>query len=166
MTDPAWSTEDLAALRKHVAEGLSFSTIGTILGRSRNACIGKARREGISGFKQNRASKAGFRAPGPRRPVQKQAKPSRLPAPPRPVLAPKAPINPAMPVVEALPLPKPNEALPESRLLKIEQLQSGVCKWPIGDPHDPGFRYCGADCDPARSYCQPHRRLAYTSERA
>ncbi len=50
--------------------------------------------------------------------------------------------------------------LPESRRVKLLALRPGFCKWPIGDPQDQGFCYCGADTgDVARVYCPTHRRL-------
>lgn len=46
----AWSDEDTEKLKKFVAQGLSYSRIAALLGngKTRNACIGKAKRLGIS----------------------------------------------------------------------------------------------------------------------
>lgn len=33
------------------------------------------------------------------------------------------------------------------------------CKWPIGDPGEEGFHFCGARC--AGNYCEEHHRVAY-----
>ena len=38
---------------------------------------------------------------------------------------------------------------------------SGMCKWPLGDPRDPGFLYCGASTDEKHVYCVCHRAIAY-----
>ncbi len=74
-----------------------------------------------------------------------------------PKAAPKA----ASPVLETAPLPDPDEALPESRLLSLFDLKRvGMCRWPIGNVGTPGFAFCAADCDPARSYCDTHHRLS------
>lgn len=39
------------------------------------------------------------------------------------------------------------------------------CRWPIGDPKMPDFRFCGAeakaDGDDFKPYCEEHCRLAY-----
>jgi GcrA cell cycle regulator len=45
----AWTDERTALLKQHLADGLSFSQIAARLGGcSRNACIGKAARLGLS----------------------------------------------------------------------------------------------------------------------
>lgn len=38
---------------------------------------------------------------------------------------------------------------------------TGMCKWPLGEPRDPGFLYCGASTDEKHVYCVCHRRIAY-----
>lgn len=34
------------------------------------------------------------------------------------------------------------------------------CRWPLGDPHAPGFLFCDADLVRGRPYCEPHCRRA------
>ena len=31
-----------------------------------------------------------------------------------------------------------------------------TCQWPVGDPLEPGFRYCGLDVSPGKPYCFHH----------
>lgn len=35
------------------------------------------------------------------------------------------------------------------------------CHWPIGNPREPGFHFCGAAAEPDRPYCAAHCALAY-----
>ena len=35
------------------------------------------------------------------------------------------------------------------------------CRWPVGDPKTPAFRYCGNPSIPGQSYCETCRRRAY-----
>jgi GcrA cell cycle regulator len=35
------------------------------------------------------------------------------------------------------------------------------CLWPIGDPNDPEFHFCGADALPGKPYCAEHAARAY-----
>lgn len=37
---------------------------------------------------------------------------------------------------------------------------TGACKWPVGDPRQESFQYCGADADEGRVYCCHHYRLS------
>ena len=43
-------------------------------------------------------------------------------------------------------------------------LRDSMCKWPIGDPADPKFAFCGrkADCGP---YCAEHAKVAFQPAR-
>jgi GcrA cell cycle regulator len=43
-------------------------------------------------------------------------------------------------------------------------LQPWACKWPIGDPHRPGFTFCGRPALEGEVYCDQHCRLAYPVE--
>lgn len=36
-----------------------------------------------------------------------------------------------------------------------------TCSWPVGDPKDPDFHFCGAAIEPGRPYCQSHCAIAY-----
>lgn len=35
------------------------------------------------------------------------------------------------------------------------------CSWPMGDPKQPGFHFCGAQAEPGRPYCAAHCAMAY-----
>ena len=35
------------------------------------------------------------------------------------------------------------------------------CKWPIGEPTDEDFRFCGLGRNPNSVYCEEHTKLAY-----
>ncbi len=54
------------------------------------------------------------------------------------------------------------EALPEfEQRVTIMELREGMCRWPIGDPTSPEFRFCGARADIGSPYCDHHARIAY-----
>jgi hypothetical protein len=45
--------------------------------------------------------------------------------------------------------------------------QTGMCRWPIGDPHRlEQFRFCGCACSAADTYCETHRQMAFNPNRA
>jgi GcrA cell cycle regulator len=50
--------------------------------------------------------------------------------------------------------------VPMSLRVTIIELKEAMCRWPLGDPASPEFRYCGS---PAASgpYCAYHVSLAY-----
>ena len=44
-------------------------------------------------------------------------------------------------------------------------LPDGLCCWPIGDPADPGFRFCRTPVAwPGQPYCTEHRARAWTTQ--
>ncbi|PWE18833.1 GcrA cell cycle regulator [Marinicauda salina] len=148
----AWTEERVETLKKLWAEGLSASQIAKELGGvTRNAVIGKVHRLGLSG----RAA--------PSRPTRRvvskpAAKPRRTPNAParsKPAAAKSAPAP--------APRPAPVEAarLPNGEYATVLTLRESMCKWPIGDPADATFRFCGRKASPGGAYCEAHAEMAY-----
>ncbi|MEO1472515.1 MAG: GcrA family cell cycle regulator [Pseudomonadota bacterium] len=158
----AWTEDRVETLKKLWAEGHSASQIAKQLGGvTRNAVIGKVHRLGLSG----RAT--------PSRPVKR---PPRL-ARPKPQVMPDGTIKAPKPAVAASEKPdtlKKTEkdalvALPPAPVANGEAatiltLRDSMCKWPIGDPADPTFAFCGrkSECGP---YCAEHAKVAFQPAR-
>lgn len=53
------------------------------------------------------------------------------------------------------------EVVPISRNLTLVQLSDRTCKWPLGDPLLPDFRFCGNHSNDATPYCLYHARIAF-----
>ena len=45
----------------------------------------------------------------------------------------------------------------------IHNLTESCCGWPIGDPREEAFRYCGGPKTTPGPYCDQHRALAYAT---
>ncbi|MEZ5947043.1 MAG: GcrA family cell cycle regulator [Hyphomonas sp.] len=60
--------------------------------------------------------------------------------------------------------PLPPLQLADGEHATILTLRDSMCKWPIGDPADPKFAFCGrkADCGP---YCAEHAKVAFQPAR-
>ncbi len=43
----------------------------------------------------------------------------------------------------------------------MENLEMRDCRWPIGDPRQPGFHFCGARQIEGRPYCELHWRMSF-----
>lgn len=66
------------------------------------------------------------------------------------------------PELEPMPQERPSaEVVPISRNLTLVQLSERTCKWPIGDPLSPDFRFCGNHSGEGSPYCQYHARIAF-----
>lgn len=152
----AWNDERVELLKKLWADGLSASQIaGRLGGVTRNAVIGKVHRLGLSG----RATSSRSSAPRPRRthaPRQHRA--------PSLVFGTRG--NTALaPVYESEPEPMPAEihelVIPVHERASILTLKETMCRWPIGDPGDEEFHFCGRKSSGSMPYCEHHARMAY-----
>ena len=156
---PGWTEERVEILKKLWAEGLSASKIAGILGGvSRNAVIGKMHRLRKSGeVSEQRASKP--KAPRAKR----KSAPARSPS--RPVTAGATALKtaPKAALAQARPKPVIKLAEPPTRgaIDDIMDLTPTTCRWPIGDPGEEGFTYCGAHAPHDAPYCEHHARIAY-----
>ncbi len=134
-----WTDERTNLLKTLWLQGQTASQIAERLGGiTRNAVIGKAHRLGLS----SRPS------PIRQRPLGRQ--------PSTPVPAAAAKPQPAEPARPAAPTPVPQAA----RRVKAAP-GSRACMWPMGDPKQPGFHFCGAPAEVGRPYCSGHCSVAY-----
>jgi GcrA cell cycle regulator len=166
MTDSgAWTDERVELLKKLWNDGLSASQIAGELGSvTRNAVIGKVHRLGLSG----RAKTPAAAGSTPRSPTRKPA-----PRPPSHPMAGQAGMTRGAnalapqfaPQVEAEAEPEPvlseDVVVPFSERVTIMDLREYMCRWPMGDPTKPEFRFCGARANTGMPYCAHHARIAY-----
>lgn len=143
----SWSDERVEVLKKLWAEGLSASQIAKELGGvTRNAVIGKVHRLGLSG----RAT--------PSRP------PSRFVNPHRPRVAARPALRLASSTENAptpAPIPIDPAPLPNGEFATVLDLSEHICKWPVGDPSDDSFQFCGHKTKVGAPYCEAHAQMAF-----
>ena len=150
-----WTDERVELLKKLWADGLSASQIaGELGGITRNAVIGKVHRLGLSG-----------RAKAPSSSVPRQRKP-RAPSmfrAPRPMMRGNTALA-HMPAYDYEPEPElqPIEnIIPIGQRCTLLELNDEKCHWPIGDPGQPDFFFCGGKTTSGIPYCGYHARVAY-----
>jgi GcrA cell cycle regulator len=73
----------------------------------------------------------------------------------------KTPFNPPL-TQEAMARPL---MVHDGEVISILELNERTCRWPIGDPKDPAFGYCGAASHPGFPYCAGHVAMAFQSSR-
>ena len=44
---------------------------------------------------------------------------------------------------------------------KLTDLDNHTCRWPLGDPKDENFHFCGRKVRIGQTYCEEHSALAY-----
>jgi len=166
----AWTEDRVELLKKLWSDGLSASQIAAELGSvTRNAVIGKVHRLGLSGRAKNPAAASTPRATTPRK------APTRSPSHPMSSGQPAsqggmtrganalAPQYAAEAEAETAHEPAPSEdvVIPFSERVTIMDLREYMCRWPMGDPTTPEFRFCGGRSQTGMPYCSYHSRIAY-----
>lgn len=65
----------------------------------------------------------------------------------------------------AAPAPKPQKTkLGDNKgYMTLLDLKLNSCRWPIGEPKDADFHFCGKDTVTGKPYCAEHCKIAYTS---
>jgi GcrA cell cycle regulator len=161
----SWTDERIETLRRLWAEGHSASQIASALGGvSRNAVIGKIHRLGLSG----RVKAAKPRAARTAR-AEQTAPPARPAAPPMAArtMAVGSTVVKVVERFEPVPLP-PAEArvVPLHGGITLLDLKPTSCRWPLGDPAQEDFRFCGTKTAPGETYCSCHAEVAFPARRA
>jgi GcrA cell cycle regulator len=162
-----WTDERIAALRKLWLEGQSASQVARQLGGvSRNAVIGKVHRLGLAGREApSRPRSLGGRPPGSTksRPVETSTPKVALPraaAVQRPSQIGAAQLSDALAeqvsAVVSKPVAPPAPRFDARPSATILTLGEHACRWPIGDPDEAGFGFCGARRAGSSSYCEAH----------
>ena len=49
----------------------------------------------------------------------------------------------------------------DGMVVSILDLKERMCRWPVGDPNEPGFGYCGSDSIAGHPYCADHVAIAF-----
>ncbi len=152
----AWTEERIEQLKTLWKEGLSASQIARRLGgTTRNAVIGKVHRIGLSGRVVPVVRRTFSK---PRRRIVKPAAPQRIVA----AFTPRVRLRPDFPT-EPLPLPVDDYYVAPERRKGVLELTADDCRWPIGDPQQPDFHFCGGVRVPGLPYCAHHAGKAYQS---
>jgi len=149
----SWTEDRVARLTKLWADGLSASQVAADLGGiTRNAVIGKIHRLGLSG-RAKPASKGGAR---PKRQTRSNGY-SRVNR-----TALKTTRTYAGSLKEAAYAPPVEDLVaPEPKRIKLVELGETTCKWPLGDPQDEDFSFCGHSVKTDTPYCEYHCKMAY-----
>ena len=149
-----WTDERVETLKRLWTDGLSASQIAAELGGiTRNAVIGKVHRLGLSG----RAKSPSSAAPRPRkaRPHQHMMRVSRPAVRGNTALAHAYDLD-----AQAEPELVDN-VVPMGQRRTLLELTEETCRWPIGDPGQADFFFCGGRTITTLPYCAFHSRVAY-----
>ena len=131
----AWTYERIEKLKQLWEEGLTASRIAIELGEvTRNAVIGKAHRLGLAGRMASKSKNNGISIIRKKRiNLSKSQKVIDI----SPII--DEPMNPT----------------------SFENIKDGLCRWPLGDPGEMDFKFCGRNTNEGFVYCSAHYKQAY-----
>ena len=136
----SWTPERVSKLKELWGKGNTASQIAEIIGDvTRNAVIGKAHRLNLAtkSIPKNSNSREQTKFKDSTNKNEKKTRKSRF---------------------KSLIIEKDFE--PENPKT-LEQLEDGICKWPIGHPDEEGFYFCGRHSISGFSYCKLHILYAF-----
>jgi len=58
-------------------------------------------------------------------------------------------------------LEKKNDTNEQKENIALTELDNHTCRWPIGDPKDADFHFCGHKVKTGQTYCEEHAAIAY-----
>ena len=153
----SWNDERVELLKKLWGEGLSASQIAGRIGSvTRNAVIGKVHRLGLSG----RATTTRMKSHRPRtRPVAAVKRPAA--AKPRFANVGNTAFRALYQEAEPYVAPMEELVIPMAERRSIQTLEECSCRWPIGDPQEVDFHFCGKTKVTGLPYCEFHARRAF-----
>ena len=138
----SWNQQKVDDLKKLWNEGVATSRIGEQLGFTKNAVIGKAFRLGLERRQNSRKKTAQSQS------VSSITMYRESSASGHSQIAPKREVT----------------RRREKFSFKKSIVGTGSfksCQWPIGDPLEEGFHYCGGQNIPTKPYCIEHYKKAY-----
>ncbi len=159
----SWTNERIEMLQKLWLDGWSASRIAGELacGISRNAVIGKIYRLGLSGRVNAGPGNVSASPPhqkAPRHLANRHAVRSQIAGNTALAFHPNVIEVPARQKARVV-------VVPICEPVTIAELRESMCRWPIGDPAQPEFRFCGAKKLPGQGpYCSCHADIAYQTQ--
>ncbi len=147
-----WTDEDKETLRRMWEEGVRTKDIAEAIGKgaTKNAVIGQAHRLGL---KPHANPPNIQRKPPGEKPKRKPSKPSKVEE--TVMVGPEY-----LGDVFAPLMPKTKDA-PVARGVRLVDLRERSCRFPLGDPADKDFAFCGEETAIDRVYCPCHMRICY-----
>ncbi|HAX92179.1 MAG TPA: gcrA cell cycle regulator family protein [Rhodospirillaceae bacterium] len=160
-----WTEQQIQTLKQMWGKGFSANDIAKSLGGcvTRNAVIGKAHRLKLS------ASAAMPRAASVEPPSKTRgvvmASIKKVSGKKKSMLRSLPPVQSQETTARVISMPesmlRPIEIMKRSEGIPVTKAGERHCRWPIGDPRSPDFRFCGCDTHEGLPYCASHARVAY-----
>ena len=161
----SWTEQQIQTLKKMWGNGFSASDIAKHLGGglTRNAVIGKAHRLKLSSRPAVAKPEDGHLAANGISSVGVSI--NRVSTKKRAMLRPLPPVQTPVRTMAQSTIReswRPIESVVKrTEGIAVTKAGERHCRWPIGDPRSPDFRFCGCSAHEGLPYCIDHARVAY-----
>lgn len=140
----AWTDEQVESLRQLWAEGLTANEIAKKLGVTKNSIVGKVHRLCL---------------PARPSPIKIKEDGEMLEFPETELAEQVS--DEAVFEAEDVNQGEVKKACKPGENIQLVDLDSHTCRWPIGDPRDEDFCFCGKKVRTGQTYCDEHAQMAY-----
>ncbi|MBP5352870.1 MAG: global cell cycle regulator GcrA-like protein [Alphaproteobacteria bacterium] len=146
-----WTNEQVEQLRQMWVEGLTANEIAKRLGVTKNAIVGKVHRLCLKA------------RPSPIKNKNAKDEAAEVAATEEENVETATAVETVEIVAEedVVCKPQPAAVRVHNGNVKLTELDSHTCRWPIGDPRDDDFCFCGKKVRAGQTYCDEHSAMAY-----
>ena len=143
-----WTDEKVEELRKLWDKGLTANEIAKVLGVTKNAIVGKVHRLCLKA------------RPSPIKPKGEETDAEIAKS--EDIVVEEIEETEIEVLPEAVAEPEVSVSQSETGAkIRLVDLDSHTCRWPIGDPRDEDFGFCGKKVRTGQTYCDEHAAMAY-----
>lgn len=165
----AWTDEMVDDLRTMWKQGMTTAEIGKKLGVSKNSIVGKVHRLGLSG--RPSPIKKKDEVEDAKQPEEKKAPKEKHVFTEKPIEAKAEKVAEKAKPAEKIERKEPKKDFKKNcqlseleknpRAVSLMELDNHTCRWPVGDPKDENFHFCGRKVRIGQTYCDEHSSVAY-----
>lgn len=157
----AWTDEMVDQLREMWKQGLTTGEIGKRLGVSKNSIVGKVHRLGLSGRPSPIKKKDGSDVVAEKKePVENITKTTKTKIEKTPAPKAEKKVEEKVEIEEKIEI-STSVSHHHNGKTSLTDLDNHTCRWPIGDPKDENFHFCGRKVRIGQTYCDEHANIAY-----
>ena len=151
-----WTDEAVEELKKMWDKGMTTGQIAKVLGVTKNSIIGKVHRLCLTARpspikKSTNSEKEDTKPAKTEKNTTKKAK----------TTAPKAEKVKEVVIEKKEEVTKVETPTIEELNIPLVKLDNHTCRWPLGDPRDEDFCFCGKKIKTGQTYCEEHSAVAY-----
>lgn len=146
-----WTDDVVEELKKMWDRGMTTGQIAKALNVTKNSIIGKVHRLCLTARPSpiKKVSSKSESKPSPNIKRSKAVKDTKIDKAEGKSLSQESPLD----LSASLPVEETN--------IPLVKLDNHTCRWPLGDPRDDDFCFCGKRVKTGQTYCEEHAAIAY-----